>query len=354
MAEVPAPDYRVEPARLPEQAAAVVELWSQALGYAERRPLKLDWFYLRNPAGQPRLLLLVHDQRVVGVTGLGGRHLGWQGRDLDAALMGDFAVDSHHRTLYPALLLQRAALEQGLARHGLLYGFPNAKSLPVVRRAGYQVLPGMGRYARALHSEAYLPAGWPRGLRRAVGAGLDAAFSLRHAAGLLSAGRSLQEQWLEGPDARFDELWARARASLRDCVLGRRDLAFLRWRFEPRAWHRTRFVVLADARSGRLAGYAACEIEGAAMHVRDLLVQQPSARLAAQLLRLAARKAQAQGLRSLSMQCGGPPWLLAGLRAAGLRLREAGAQPMILALAPGTPASLAQASWYLTGADSDE
>ena len=354
MPEAPAPDYRVEPARLPEQAAAVIELWSQALGFAERRPLKLDWFYLRNPAGQPRLLLLVHEARVVGVTGLGGRYLGWQGRELDAALMGDFAVDSHHRTLYPALLLQRAALEQGLARHQLLYGFPNAKSLPVVRRAGYQVLPGMGRHARALRSEAYLPGAWPPVLRRALGAGLDAVFSLRHAAGLWRRGRSLREQWLEGPDERFDDLWARARQALGDCVLGRRDLAFLRWRFEPRAWHRTRFVVLADARSGRLAGYAACEIEGAAMHVRDLLVERASAGLAAQLLRLAARQEQAQGLRSLSMQCGGPAWLLAGVRAAGLRLREAGAQPMILALAPGSPAALAQACWYLTGADSDE
>ncbi len=354
MAEVQAPDYRVEIARLPEQAGSIVELWSQALGYAERRPLKLDWFYLRHPEGQSCLLLLHHGGQVVGVTGLGSRPLSWHGRELDGALMGDFAVDSHHRTLFPALMLQRAALEQGLGRHGLLYGFPNAKSLPVVRRAGYQVLPGMGRYARALRSEAYLPPAWPQGMRRAVGAMADTALSLRHAAGLRRHARALQVSWLDGPDERFDALWERSRKALGDCVLGRRDLAFLRWRFEPRAWHRTRLLALADAGTQSLAGYAACEIEGTAMHVRDLLVERPSAELAALLLRLAARQAQAQGLRSLSMQCAGPPWLLAGLRAAGLRLREAGAQPMILALAAGTPAPLAQACWYLTGADSDE
>ncbi len=354
MAEAQAPEYRVEPARLPEQAGAIVKLWSQALGYAERRPLKLDWFYMRHPSGQPRLLLLHHAGRVVGVTGLGSRPLSWHGRELDAALMGDFAVDSHHRTLFPALMLQRAALEQGLARHALLYGFPNAKSLPVVRRAGYQVLPGVGRYARALRSEAYLPPAWPRAARRALGLVADLALSLRHAVGLRRHGRALQASWLDGPDERFDALWARARLALGDCVVGRRDAAFLRWRFEARAWHRTQLLALVDARTQALAGYAACEVEGGAMHVRDLLVERPSADLAAQLLRLAARQAQAQGLRSLSMQCAGPPWLLAGLRTAGLRLREAGAQPMILALAPDTPAPLAQACWYLTGADSDE
>ena len=354
MADAGAPDYRVEPARLPEQAQSIVALWSEALGFAERRPLKLDWFYLRNPAGEPRLLLLMHEARVVGVTGLGGRRLCWRGRELDGALMGDFAVDSHHRTLYPALVLQRAALEQGLERHELLYGFPNAKSLPVVRRAGYQVLPGMGRYARALRSEAYLPGAWPGPLRRGVGAALDAALSLRHAAALWQHGRGLREQWLDGPDERFDDLWARASRALGDCVLGRRDGPFLRWRFEARAWHRTRFLVLFDPATRRLAGYAACETEGGAMHVRDLLVQQASAPLVAHVLRLAARQARAQGLRSLSMQCGGPPWLRAGLRAAGLRLREAGAQPMILAQPPDTPTPLAQACWYLTGADSDE
>ncbi len=354
MLEVQAPEYSVEPARLPEQAGAIVELWSQALGYAERRPLKLDWFYMRHPSGESRLLLLHHGGRVVGVTGLGNRPFSWHGRELDAALMGDFAVDRHHRTLFPALTLQRAALEQGLARHGLLYGFPNTKSLPVVRRAGYQVLPGMGRYARALRSEAYLPPAWPQAVRRVLGLVADWTLSLRHAAGLRRRGRALQAAWLEGPDERFDSLWARARQALGDCVVGRRDLSFLRWRFEARAWHRTQLLVLVDARSQALAGYAACEVEGDAMHVRDLLVERPSAELAAQLLRLAARQAQAQGLRSLSMQCAGPAWLLAGLRTAGLRLREAGAQPMILALAPDTPAPLAQACWYLTGADSDE
>lgn len=352
MAELgPESAYHADTARLPDDAEAIVGVWSEALGHAERRPAKLAWFYASRRAGMAELFVLRHDARVVGVTGIGQRVLVWREQVLDAALMGDFAVDSRHRTLYPALLLQRTALAQGLLRHVLLYGFPNTKSLPVVRRVGYQVLPGLVRHARVLRSEGYLPAAWPRPARRGVGAVLDALLALPHLGARLAGARVA---WLSAPDARFDELWQRARGQLADCVVGVRDRAFLQWRFAPQPWRGARLFAWLDASGERLLGYAACETDGQVMHVRDLLVEQAAPWQVARLLRLLAMQARAQGLRSLSLQCSGPAWLLAGMRAAGLRARETADQPMILALGPRAPGGLAEACWYLTRADVDE
>ena len=354
MAEMtPESAYRVETANLAVEATAVIEVWSEALGHAERRPAKLTWFYAARAAGVAELFVLRHEGRVVGVTGIGQRRLMWRDRAFDAAQMGDFAVDSRHRTLYPALLLQRAALEQGLARYVLLYGFPNAKSLPVVRRVGYRVLPGMARHARVLRSEAYLPGSWPRPLRRWSGLAIDAVLALRHATPLLGKQRV---DWLDAPDQRFDELWLRSHGQLADCVVGVRDQAFLHWRFTLQRWRNTRFFVwLDDSDSGsRLLGYAACEAEGDVIHVHDFLVEQASSRQVARMLRLLGAQARRNGMRSVSLQCSGPRWLLAGVHAAGLRRREVSNQPMILAPAPGAPAGLADACWYLTRADVDE
>lgn len=348
------PGYRVDVAVLPDDAQAVIEVWSEALGYAGRRPAKLDWYYTRHPTARARLLVLRHGRSIVGATGLAPRRMVWRGEPVDAALMGDFAVHSRHRTLFPALTLQQAALRQGLAEHALLYGFPNAKSLPVVRRVGYRVLPGMARHARVLHSAGYLPKAWPEVLRRALGGAFDAMFALRDALTLGCVRGEVQTAWLDSPDERFDALWQRALEHAGDCVIGVRDRAFMHWRFEARGWHGTRLFVLIESRTQRLLGYAACERDAATLHVRDLLVEQASPRLVARLLRLLARQARDQGQRSLSISCSGPEWLRAGLRAAGLRLRDASSQPMILALGPQAPPDMASACWYLTRADIDE
>ena len=160
--------YGVDAACLPDDAPAVVRLWGEALGRVEKRQQKLQWFYAHPGRERARLFVLRHTGEIVGATGIGPRSLWWRGSSVDAALMGDFAVASRHRTLYPAMLLQRSTLQQGLQEYALLYGFPNARSLPVVRRVGYQVLPGMARYARMRRSAAGSAA------RAAARAGSDA------------------------------------------------------------------------------------------------------------------------------------------------------------------------------------
>ncbi|MDE1952799.1 MAG: GNAT family N-acetyltransferase [Betaproteobacteria bacterium] len=373
--------YRVEPADLDHDAAQIVALWSLNLGHAERRQAKLDWFYRNNPMGIPQVLLLKHGQSAepIGTVGLGARILRCGPHSVRAGLMADFAVNIQHRTLFPALTLQRAVLEQGLARHELLYGFPNAKSLPVVQRAGFDVAGGLSRYVRVLRTQDYLPNWLPRRLRRGLGGGLDIALRLRH--GMLPRlllREHVQTAWLDQADARFDSLWAEHQVGNAG-VIGVRDSAFLNWRFRSTAAHRYRIFTVFSAApdpsrepasrpapatresvgiasmpaAEKLLGYAVCETDGTSLQVHDLLAANPASRHLPVLLCLLTRDARRQGCRSVSLEFMGEADLVTLLLHAGFRVRESRSQPVILAMTAPMRAVMQNRSWYLTRADVD-
>lgn len=349
--------YRVEPADLDADARTIIDLWSSNLGHAERRQGKFDWFYRDNPAGQPYVLLLRHGQceAAVGTVGIGSRSMRCGTEPISAGLMGDFAVDTQHRTLFPALTLQRAVLTQGLARHPILYGFPNAKSLPVVMRAGFAVMGHLGRYACILRLSGHqLPHALPAPLRTLFGRILDTALHLgrRVASALLDRDKHLTA-WLDAPDERFDALWE-AQAGTDSLVIGRRDRAFLHWRFVQKPSRSYRFFTLTERRSGRLSAYAVCEPGGETLHIRDFLCAPAWQSNLASLLRALARDAARQGYTRMSMEFLGPAELTNAMREAGMLLRDPKSQSVILAANPERASCLEGKNWYLTGADADE
>ena len=348
--------YRVEAASLDADARGIVDLWADNLGHPERRATKLDWFYRCNPVRRAEIFLLreVRQSQAVGVTGLACRQLRIGDRLVDAGLMADFAVDAHHRTLFPALTLQRSVLQLGLTHYGLLYGFPNPKSLPVVKRAGYEVLGGMSRYVRVLRTRDYLPRWLPTGARVVAAQALDVLLRLRH--GLLP--RFFQPGaysvgWVDQPDDRFNALWA-TRQSNDWQVMGVRDCAFLAWRFAPKPWHHYRFFVVSKPATDQILGYAVCEPDSGVLHVRDLLASSPEGRSLPILLRALMREARNQGHRSVSLElmCRGETVKI--LTRSGLRAREHSSQPMILATSESVRLELQPYAWYLTRADIDE
>ena len=348
--------YRVEAASLDAEAQEIVGLWSDNLGHPERRATKLDWFYRCNPVRRAEIFLLrdVCQPRAVGVTGLACRQLRIGEHLVEAGLMADFAVDAHHRTLFPALTLQRSVLQLGLRQYGLLYGFPNPKSLPVVRRAGYEVLRGMSRYVRVLRTRDYLPRWLPAGARVVAGQALDLLLRLRH--GLLPRlfqPGAYSAAWVDQPDARFNALWATRPGNDRQ-VIGIRDCAFLAWRFAPKPWHRYRFFVVSKPATDQILGYAVCESDGGVLHVRDLLAAGPEGRNLPILLRALMREARIQGHRSVSLEFMCPADTVKILTRAGLREREHSSQPMILATSKEFTLDLQPYAWYLTRADVDE
>lgn len=355
--------YRVRTVDPSVAGAQLRGLWARNLGSSCHDPQRrLDWFYLENPAGLGTAHLLESDTEStpVGCMGIGIRRYTCEGRSVRAALLGDLAVDRRHRSLGPALALQRATRTFAQENFPLALGYPNEKALPSLLRLGFHELGRMVRYAAPLRYGGYvrrhLPEPFRNGLPKSVmgvaGLVLDAATSARDVPAYVASGMAFRLETLTTPDLRFDDLWTRARPNYR--FVAERSSAFLTWRFLRKPGPVTcRFMALTRRSSRRLVAYAIVEPEGQTAYIRDLF-GETSLDIAALLERLSLNLRFA-GFASMSLGFFGAPWLLDLLTQHHFHARDN--QAIILDWGTDAPAApetlLAPSNWYLTQADED-
>jgi hypothetical protein len=277
----------------------------------------------------------------------------------------DFVALPEYRTLFPALFLQkeirRIALETNQT-HSVLYGFPNPKSLAVVKRVGYQLVGQIVRRARVVRSAGYLSRTLPAWLGTLIGPIIDrfrlAVLMLR---GTLEP--RFEFQWLEQSDSRLDNLWQRviANNAASSVLIGVRDNAFLKWRFSDCPLRAYRFfAVLSPDGDRAIAGYAVCAFEEGNLLVHDFLYD-PAIRGAAKALwHQLTREAHASGQAGISVEFFGAAAIHHELQTAGFSAREK--RPVYAAVCDAVdssieltrePINLTELSWYLTCADED-
>lgn len=349
MADAASTSYVAVAADLAADRDVMVQIWCDTLGHPERRRAKFDWYYLRNPAGAPRTLLIEHPPGGdrVGVLTLSPRQMQIDGSLHTFGMLMDYGVKAEHRTLYPAMLLQTAMRDRYLDDTGVIFGFPNERSEPVVRRLGQKVVGQMVRYARVVRSRDYLPRRWPDWLRGLAAPGVDLALALgRQGACRLRA--PLRLEWLDAPDDRFDALW-QAQSERSGCI-GLRDRTFLAWRFASGPGHPHRFLALVHPRDGLLA-YAVCAFEDRVATVRDVLCHPAHPELLPQLLGGVLREARRLGAHSMSLVGLFPQDLVRQLRNAGMVARDQ--HPLMAQYGRQAPASWTICDWYATDADND-
>lgn len=343
--------YVTAAANLESDGAAVVDLWQRGFARFHQPKAKLEWFYGRNPQGDPVVMLLrqADGTEPVGVASAVPRRMRLGERTVSAAQMVDFVVLAEHRSFFPALALQREVRRHALGRYELLYGTPNKESLAVFRKAGYAQAFEMVRRARVLRSTPYLSRMLPAGLARLFGPVVDR--GLRLAAVLrFGSSRRFASGWCDRPDARFDGLWARCAA--KRVLMGVRDREYLAWRFADCPRRRFRFFVVTQAGDGRLLAYAACEAEERALHVRDFLVDPELPDAWRGFWGALVADASRQGFATLSVDFGGSDEVQRRLESAGFVVRE---RRPVYATAPGWPSGeLEGLAWHLTDADEDD
>ena len=254
-------DYATVSASVIDDRARILALWREGLTHHGMPEAKLDWFYRRSPEGMPDVFFLLHgnQQEAVGVASIGRRRMRFGTETLLSGEMVDFVVLPNHRTLFPAIMLQKAMHRHalGLGTHAILYGLPNPKSAPVFSRVGYRCVGQMVRRVRVLRCASYLSRYLPAWISVVVGAIIDRA---RWGAIALHrlVNRGFRSQWLTQPDARFDDLWQRCAAP--DVLMGVRDAAFLMtWRFVDCPLRSYTFFTLFSTDDQRLVAYAVCE-----------------------------------------------------------------------------------------------
>jgi hypothetical protein len=343
-------DYAVRLADVVADRSTILAIWRSGQGFAVDPETKFDWYYRRNPEGPPLVVILEHgpDGKAVGVAALGSRRIRCGERTLRAGVLVDFFVLPEHRTLFPAVFLQKEVRRRAFGLHDIVFGLPNPKSLAAIRRIGYKPVGMIVRRAIVLRSSGYLGRFAPPWLAQAAGPVVD---RMRFALGeLRGAGpRGFQGAWLERPDARFDDLWARtARPGV---LMGSRDRAFLEWRFTDSPFKPQKFFTVTTEADQRLVGYAACHFDGTALHVRDFLVAPDVTGAWDALWRALKREAYREGCASMSLVFLGEERTQRDLEAAGWARRQEG--PFYVEASAGCEAAMQENNWYFTDADED-
>lgn len=334
----------------------VMRIWRDNLQLTASPSARFDWVYRDTPERPSRVYLLRATMPrstagIVGTAGIAERRFEARSGTLRAAHLVDLAVDGPHRSLFPALSLVRAVRSAALQSHDFAYGFPNAAARGVFRRAGYQSLAPMTRWARVLRFAPYLKERFGFiAAPRTSGAILDGAFRARQLRRWLRASAQFELELCTDVDDRFDELWARAHGELE--LVAWRGARFLRWRFLHESVSGCRlFALRRRGRRRDVSAYAVVQRQGPTAHVRDIFGHR--AALGA-LLDLLLPRLRKEGAHSASLMFLGPRSIQEMFRLRGFSPRENERIAFFDTASATLTRQLADPDrWYLTDADDD-
>jgi hypothetical protein len=312
------------PADLERDRDAILGVWNRNLSLSpELNREKLRWYYQENPCGPGHCWLLVTepDGTVVGTAGLGLRRVRVGEETLLAGVASDYAVDKEHRSLQPALMLQKAVLAKEESDLPLIYGLPNRNAIAIFRRLGYREVGTLQRHAKVLRVGPYLRrlSGAARALAL-FGEPIDWARAAVAAETWQPAGGKVLRE-LDGADGRFDELWERV--APQRAVAGERSADFVRWRYQECPLREYSVLGLFSRDESRLHGYAVTFLEGEQLQCVDLVAEDNDATLDALVAGL-LRRVRNSGASSISLAFYAPGPLEEKLRAYGFVPRPGG------------------------------
>jgi hypothetical protein len=332
------------------QRAALLDLWNRNLPGASAD--RYAWLYRTGRA--TGWLLRTEGGAAVGATGLMDRAMSVFGHSVRAGQAIDLNVDTDHRTLGPALRLQRAVTATvRRCEYDLIYALTIAQSEPVLRRAGYRVLGEMGRWAKPLCCEDYLGSWLRRTLpRKAAAAGIDSLLHLTSPETYYRRPPGVRVELTDHFDRRFDDLWRAAGGQFP--VVGQRTSAYLTWRFRRCPAVRHQVLCLLDA-YGRLFAYLVYHRHAGTVGISDFLCaeMQQLDMLLAEFLRL-MRQEKAKAVSTVYL---GSEVVCQKLRRLGFWKRPAPWKALLYVdpqrFGCELPQILQPGNWYLTQADLD-
>jgi hypothetical protein len=310
---------------------------------SSQETVRSEWLYSKNPAGPAEILGLRRSGcGWVGMIAIIPREVWVDCAIQSGAYLCDFYVNRQHRTLLPALSLQRFANERLKQTDRISYAVPNDRSLQLFRRIGAYKEQQRHRWVRPIRTRPYFIRHGHRALAMASPL-IDASQFLFD----LATSRlypALRTERIDEIDARFDNLWSKLPRTGRN--IGDRSSRYLRWRFQQDPVHRNQIIGLVDQRSGELAAYVVGTVVHDEFVIRDAISAAPQGVTAPMLAHfmLAIRRI--------------------GVAAAGFKILATDAQYRALRHAAFTPRDpeyvftrkppfLNDCAWSLTGADED-
>jgi hypothetical protein len=229
---------------------------------------RFDWLYRANPDGPAWSWFACESASgsVVGVTSVFPRSMWVGGRIEMCGQVGDFAISATHRSLGPALLLQRATFEP-VDQRILSFCYdcpPHAAGMATFRRLGVQPNCAVDRYV--------LPLRLDRHLKKRLGFAPPlftplCNFLLRTFRRPGMRPRDLEIAEYAGP---FDDEFSRLDAAVtsEDEIRGRRSAVHLNWRYRQDPLQEYR--VLTGRRRGELIAFLVFYFKNEDIQIVDL------------------------------------------------------------------------------------
>ncbi len=235
---------------------------------------KFTWFYKNNPCGRAACWIIkdTETDTVVGSTAIFPRKVFVKGECLLGGITGDFAVDTKHRILGPALQLQKAGISEcNENQFDFLYGSPNEKSEPVQRRTGFKVIGSTYRMVKILRSNHYLKGhiNLPT-VAKLVSIAADLTLKVMSKESYYRRRKDFRFEVLSVFDKRFDDLWQKA--SSHYSIIGERTSKFLNWRFTQCPYKKYSIFAMIKKGSNEIIGYIVYYVVRHNVNIADLLV----------------------------------------------------------------------------------
>jgi GNAT superfamily N-acetyltransferase len=345
------PAYEVVDGDVREHRDAFLEVCRRGREQNAHFVEKYDWFYRSCPWGEPqlRLLRVGPDGPFVGAAAIGRRPMFLDGRPVRAGVLVDLVVDAAHRSLGPALMLQREMLARALDEFDVVYGFPNPKAVRVVTRVGYSMLDEIVRCSHVLRHAPYLERVLPRPLARIGGAMIDLADRCIDTVRELARGR-LAIEWRDDVDPRMQALWEKAPPT--KGLVGSKEIRASQWRFAASSTQRARYLLVSRGNGEGIEAWFACHGGGSMLHVGDFWSVGANRTLSRAAILALLRAARNAGYAVVSIECTATSPMLAAWRAAGFS--ERGRRPVVGAWSPRFGNVEGPIAIHLTPADEDE
>lgn len=346
--------YVIHKADLITHKSSLLELWRRNYGHVVEG--RYEWMYERNPAGNPIVFLLYHEQSetYVGSISMFPRALYVGQKITKAYICGDMVVDTQHRSLGPAIKLLKATITQCQQENPcVLISVPNDKSEPVTLRVGFKKLDDFVEMTYVLRTKKYLM----RHIKSQFLAGvmafpLDWLICLRYEIFTTLHAKNYHYELVETFDHCIDQTFDAGLDQY--SFIGVRDSKFLNWRVSSSPYNKHGIFLLKTKNNNQACGYIAFTQGDNRAHIVDFS-SDGKEKTIKMLFLLFTRYQRDQECDSISLDIAAHQSLLGFIKERGFSLR--GRKNLIVTFSSLAELDLTKLvdtkPWYLTAADND-
>lgn len=296
---------QIRRAALDHDRAELISLFKRSLTphFDEQR---FTWLYCDGPHGAARAWVACDGARgaVVGAAAVFPRKMYFDGQPKLGYVLGDFCVDNGYRSLGPALLLQRACLDEATRPCvEFCYDFPSLSMMAVYQRLKVEPAGVLLRWAKPLRAEHKFESTIPsKALAKGLGTVANAVLARRGWKGAEGA----CELIVHGQRCGMEFTALDSQLCGQPGIKTVRSSEYLNWRYLDHPG--MRYEILTARRAGALIAYAVFAQESQYASIADLCsVEEPA--VIGRLLAGVVELLRLRGVLTVSLNSGeSHPW----------------------------------------------